>query len=122
MQWPEWIQLDRQFPEFMKERERRADEQGSELVFTLPEAKEAALEIALELSAFLVKRYPELYTCYPSGSEHSNGGQEIRSIECKLRNKSWKLQKSLHGDQEPADDPMVCSASTPHLCTKTMTD
>lgn len=105
MQWPEWIQLDRQFPEFMAERERRADAQGSDLIFTLPEARQAALEVALELAAFLVKRYPELYNCCPSHSQHSVGGGDIQQIECKLRRRRWRLQP---GDgAESVDDPMV---------------
>lgn len=109
MAWDEWIQPDRQFPDFIAQRDQRADKEGSELIFTMPEAREAALEIALELAAFMSKRYPELYQCHPQGSGHSSGGRGIETIECKLRKKQWRLQPGA--SNQPCDDPMVTALS-----------
>ena len=109
MPWLEWIQLDRDFETYMRVRERRVMEKASDLVITLPEARDAALECALELSSFVAKRYPEIYVCLPAGSHLSRGGQDVQSIRCKVRSKTWYLQPSDIGSNTRLDDPMtVC--------------
>lgn len=114
MAWPEWIQLDHEFPEFMKIREERAAEKGDRLIITLPGAEAAALECARELSAYLAKRYPTVYAAHPSGSEHSQGGTAIEQIECKVRNKKWRIMQSYPDCNEAIDDPMtICGLLVP---------
>lgn len=133
MAWQEWIQLDRDFPSFMDDRQKRVDEKVQDLVLTLPSARESALEIALELSSYLAKRYPEIYVCHPPRSEHSDGGRGICQIECKLRQRKWTIQPIDSTDA--TDDPMVVigliiqddayimvRASTPILIVMTRTD
>lgn len=57
----DWIQLDNEWPMYHELKKKRFQERGSEIYGTLPEANDAAMELLIEISKYLVNRYPTLF-------------------------------------------------------------
>ncbi|KZV71418.1 hypothetical protein PENSPDRAFT_577776, partial [Peniophora sp. CONT] len=74
MDWNDWIELDSQFLEWHRIRSERIAARGSRLIYTLPDrpivrgAQPAAEELVQELSEFLSKRYPSVYSVTRDGA------------------------------------------------------
>ncbi|KAF8525830.1 hypothetical protein BU17DRAFT_41493 [Hysterangium stoloniferum] len=90
MPWASWIELDNKYLEYLEIRKARVASRGDKVVRTLPGAEQAALEACTELSAYLAKRYPNVFRV-----EHAG---RVKIIEILPTGDRWDLD---------VDDPMT---------------
>ncbi|VDC06240.1 unnamed protein product [Peniophora sp. CBMAI 1063] len=87
MNWNDWIELDSQFLEWHRIRSERITARGSQLIHVLPDrpivrgAQPAAEELVQELSEFLVRRYPSMYSVTRDESVDGwNGAGKVTTV------------------------------------------
>lgn len=108
----EWFQLYRSYPAYMRLRRLRHSNNGSDCVDTVPHPsnrnREAALEAARAMAAYLCARYPDLFRLDMASKEQDSGlyGENVRGVT-RLANTDMNLP-AAHWTllDEGGDDPM----------------
>lgn len=77
-----WIELDNEWLKFHNDKVRRAEEMGTDVYSTFPEARAAAFELLDEFWSYLPARYPELFKQLPSGLENLVTGEIFTFKNC----------------------------------------
>ncbi|KPM42696.1 hypothetical protein AK830_g3896 [Neonectria ditissima] len=104
-----WVILDKDWPTYHRVKVARLAERGNKIVQTLPPAKAAAYELCQDLSEFLSRRYPQVYSIERSQKDALgwNGEGSITKIQMPALGASYDLTKedplTIAGLIQPAD-------------------
>lgn len=93
-----WIELDNEWHKFHDLKMKRIEEKGTEVYGTLPEAKDAALELLAELRKFLPARYPSLFQKTSDGLKNLETNESHRTIEPLKEDPSLTIARLLQDD------------------------
>ncbi|CAH0057596.1 unnamed protein product [Clonostachys solani] len=95
-----WVMLDKDWPRYHHAKVARLADRGDKVVRTLPQAREAAIELCQDLGEFLSMRYPGVYVIERSEKDTSgwHGKGSITKIAMPALGASYDLTK---------DDPLT---------------
>ncbi|RMZ71977.1 mannosyl transferase [Pyrenophora seminiperda CCB06] len=89
MHWDDWIELDSEYLSYHRLKAERISSRGEKCIRTAPEAREAAVELLVELGGWLAERYPGVFSVshiHPYQNEKETGGEDGRKGGMVVRN------------------------------------
>lgn len=82
MEWDSWIELDNEWRKFHDAKVRRLQQRGNDVYGTMPEARDAVIELLNEFYHFLPNRYPLLFEQTPHGLNNRITGEKFVFRNC----------------------------------------
>ncbi|KAL9594624.1 MAG: hypothetical protein Q9219_006932 [cf. Caloplaca sp. 3 TL-2023] len=98
MPWDEWIELDKEFPDFHAEKSRRIGELGNKIAYTAPEGLNGAYELLEEFRDYLPQRYPSLFAKTLVGIDNLLTGERFNTTERPLKQDPMQIAARLVQD------------------------